>query len=62
MTLASGILTNRKALGDEIPKHRVGNLEEGAKLIAFSASDGAPYIAVTTVFIYGGLMRQAGSL
>ena len=35
MSLASGILTNRKALGDEIPVHSIGNLEEIAKLVAF---------------------------
>jgi len=50
------------ALLQEIPLRRIGKPEEVAKLVAYLASDDAAYITGTTVFIDGGLMRQAGSL
>lgn len=51
----------RKALVADIPVLRIGNPEEGAKLVAFLAPDYTSYITGMTVFIDGGLMRQTGS-
>ncbi|MBV8689277.1 MAG: SDR family oxidoreductase, partial [Candidatus Eremiobacteraeota bacterium] len=46
----------------EIPLRRWGEPDEIAGLVAFLCSDAASYITGTTVFIDGGMMRQAGSL
>jgi glucose 1-dehydrogenase len=46
----------------EIPLGRMGQPDEVAELCAYVASDAAAYITGTTLFIDGGLIRQAGSL
>ena len=46
----------------EIPLRRWGEPDEIAGLVAFLCTDAASYITGTTVFIDGGMMRQAGSL
>jgi glucose 1-dehydrogenase len=46
----------------EIPLHRWGTPDEIAGLVAWLCTDAASYITGTTVFIDGGMMRQAGSL
>ena len=39
----------------EIPVHRIGQPEEIAKVALFLASSGASYVAVTTIYVDGGL-------
>jgi len=51
-----------KTLMAEIPLSRWGKPEEVAGLAAYLASDDAGYITGSTVFIDGGMLRQAGSL
>ena len=46
----------------EIPLRRWAEPAEIAGLVAFLCTDAASYITGTTVFIDGGMMRQAGSL
>ncbi|MHB8145742.1 MAG: SDR family NAD(P)-dependent oxidoreductase [Vulcanimicrobiaceae bacterium] len=46
----------------EIPLHRWGEPDEIAGLVTWLCSEAASYITGTTVFIDGGMMRQAGSL
>ena len=46
----------------EIPLGRWGKPEEVAELAVFLASDAAGYCTGSTVFIDGGMIRQAGSL
>jgi glucose 1-dehydrogenase len=50
------------ALQRAIPLGRIGKPEEVASLVAYLASDEASYITGTTIFIDGGIMRQASSL
>ena len=51
-----------KQLMAEIPLGRWGKPEEVAGLAVFLASDAAAYITGSTLFIDGGMLRQAGSL
>ncbi len=46
----------------EIPLRRWAEPPEIAALVAYLCSDAASYITGTTMFIDGGMMRQAGSL
>jgi glucose 1-dehydrogenase len=52
----------RATLEASIPLGRIGTADEVAKLVAFVASDDASYITGTTIYVDGGLMREAGSL
>lgn len=46
----------------EIPLGRMGKPEEVAELALYLASDAASYVTGSTLYIDGGMMRQAGSL
>ncbi|HSK99630.1 MAG TPA: SDR family oxidoreductase [Rubrobacteraceae bacterium] len=46
----------------EIPLGRMGRPEEVASLAVYLASDTAAYITGSTLFVDGGMIRQAGSL
>ncbi len=46
----------------EIPLGRMGQPEEVAELAVYLASDVASYVTGSTMFIDGGMLRQAGSL
>lgn len=59
LQIASDSRERKAALERQIPLGRTGTPEEVAKLVAYLASDDARYLTGTTVFIDGGLMRQA---
>lgn len=50
------------ALLSEIPLGRMGKPEEVASLAVYLASDAAAYITGSTLFVDGGMIRNAGSL
>lgn len=51
-----------KKLDAAIPLGRMARPEEIASLVAFLASDGATYIAATTIFADGGIMQSSPGL
>jgi glucose 1-dehydrogenase len=51
-----------RELLSEIPLGRMGKPEEVASLAVYLASDAAAYSTGSTVFVDGGMIRQAGSL
>jgi len=51
-----------KKLDDAIPLGRMARPQEIGSIVAFVASDGASYMAATTVFADGGLMHSSPGL
>jgi glucose 1-dehydrogenase len=51
-----------KALDAAIPLGRMARPEEMGSVVAFLAGDGASYVAATTIFADGGIMRSSPGL